>query len=521
MTEIRIPVRIRFRSWLNETFDRPSLADAGALAAGFFVLYLLTLMPGPAWGVGAVLQHRASYSEESLLSEKTGEAGKLPETSISSLYTGPAGFFARLFPFGDLAWRVNLFGALLMIAALVVVYFAARLLVSNRLAAIAAAVALGFSPAFFLHAVTPTAMPLALLLQAVSLHELIRVRLTESRVAFGFALAAAALAAALMPESSAGIVVPVILAADRSLSKRGPAVIGLLVLAVAAITAGLSEFGFFAATLLFVFLLLQFPFVGWILLGWGAAELSRRARGVRDLLIVSLAASIPHASGVRPEELFGAMLPALAPAALILAAGVDHVRTRLARRREAIDIAPALLLTSLALCPLLTAGSVAYTARASGFETRLAVERAHWVDLRGNAWHDAVLYSLWPPKNGEGSGEFLLEAERDLPAKCVLVVDPAIAPALRFAQDVEGRLMGVRAMHVDPAGQVVRLSTAAAEGARIFLAGTDPEFYDVPGMALIGDLVPSGRFLEWIPTIPLHPDSAARPAPRSARGEGG
>jgi hypothetical protein len=481
----------RFRSWLSETADRPSLADAFALAAGFFTLYLFTLMPGAGWGSGAALQLGAALG-----AEKAGGA-------ISPLYTVPAGVFARLVPFGDFAWRVNLFGALLSVAALVVVYFTARLLVSNRMAAVAAAVALGFSPAFFHHAVAPNVMPLVLLLQAVALHELIRTRLLNSRVAFWIALVAAIFAGAVQPSASAGIFLAAFLADDRLLGRRGSLAAVVAILAVALAAVGFSQFGAAALGLLAVFLLVQFPFVGWILLGWGAGETDRRARGVLPLLIIAMLGSMPRVRGLAPEELFGAMLPALPPAALILAAGVDHVGTRLTRRREATDLVPTLLLASLVLCSLLTAGSVTYTLRASGFETRLALETPRWVDFRGNPWHDALLYAFWPPKNEEGSGVFLAEAEQVLPDECVLVVDPEILWALEYARAVEGRLKGVHAVAFEDTGtQVAALLRESGRGARIFLAGTEPEFYDVPGMASAGDLVPSGRFYEWRPFVP-------------------
>ena len=148
------------------------------------------------------------------------------------------------------------------------------------------------------------------------------------------------------------------------------------------------------------------------------------------------------------------------------------------------------------------AGAAAVYVRSNGLDTRFAVEAPATMRLQGNPWHDAVWYALWPPKNGLGGEPFVAEAEAVLPKDAVLMVDPEIAAALDYARRVEGRLAGLRPVACSQEEQMARASLLAAEGARIFLAGIDPAFYDVEGFGRMGVLIEHGRFYEWTPVAP-------------------
>ncbi|PKO19048.1 MAG: hypothetical protein CVU39_00420 [Chloroflexi bacterium HGW-Chloroflexi-10] len=90
-----------------------------------------------------------------------GDSGEFQTLAYTLGMTHPTGYplyilLARVFtllPLGDLAWRVNLFSAVLAAATLACVYLIVQLLVGRRLASLSAAFSLAVMPLFWFYAV--------------------------------------------------------------------------------------------------------------------------------------------------------------------------------------------------------------------------------------------------------------------------------------------------------------------------------------------------------------------------------
>jgi len=137
------------------TFSRFDIATACGLFAALLVLYVRTLAPGLLFGDGGELQ-TLTYTLG--LTHPTGYP----------VYLVLSRLFAFL-PVGDLAYRVNLFSALMSAAAVMLIYLSARQLTQRTLPALVGALAFAVAPVVWWHAAmsevyTPAAAFLAAIL---------------------------------------------------------------------------------------------------------------------------------------------------------------------------------------------------------------------------------------------------------------------------------------------------------------------------------------------------------------------
>ncbi len=478
---------------MTET-SRPAYRDTAVMAGAFLCLYLVCLLPGVGWGATAHLQAACAAPGEPPAGLYEGYEAPPSPPAVYAAICRP---FARFFPGGSPAWRVNLFSALAAVAALAVFATALGFLTAHRSSAVLAVTALGFSHAFFFHAVHPSPRMLLFLFAAVLHLASLRILLLGCRRSALLAALAALACLAIDRSSSLAILVPLHYIVLRRFLPSAPLFWLLAAVAVFGAMRARLGFHFDAYPLLVAYSAFQYPVAAWVLLIWGYLLLRRRSPAVLDWLVLSWLAAAPLAAGRELEELAGSMILALLPLGALVALGLEYVHDRIRLRTEIRPVVTPLLFVSLVVFPLVATGAATYAVRASGLDRHWALADAPPVTVRDNPWRDAVWYALWPPKNGEGGGRFIADAEEHVPEGSVILADPSILPVVDYAQRAEGRLRGVRVLSAALDDQMPHLVSFATEGRRIFLAGIDPAYYDTESLGRMGELIPIGRLYEW------------------------
>lgn len=468
---------------MNADWDRQHTCDVILILALSLLLYVCTLMPGVGWGREAELQRACAVFRATSAPIDTGVPWGL---------AGLGALWIDLVPWGGLAWRINLLMAVVSSLTLAVVYVFLRQVVTRRVTALMAVTALAFAPAFFLHAVRPSLHPFLVLLFALQLGLAVRHLLLAGRPSLAAVWLLVLPAWHLQPQSllptlSVAFFVSIArwIRTDR---------LFLLFLAVQfAVVLALGDLGLAAPLLLAAFLALQFPLVGWLIAAWGLVLLRHRFHRLFCLLVVSVIGAMPLAIGPCLADLFGVLLIAVVPGAWILAFGLEYLYERLDAVRRHLAFVPALVIASLVALPLFSTALVLHGLHAMSFAgpPGIRIEVTHWR-------HD-LFDALWPPKNGRGAASAISAMARILPDTAVIIVDPALAPAIRFAQDVEGRLSRVEMLALPPEEQMPEaVKHADVEGRRVFVAGIDPVYYDMESFGRMGELHETGGIYEWI-----------------------
>jgi len=408
------------------------------------VVYVATLLPGVGWGAEAELQTQV------LLQART----------------------------------TNVLIALLSALTLVVVFFTISLLVSRKISTFGTVIALGFSQSFYLHAVRPSFFALKFFFFASFIFFAIEFLLVKKKrslliaIVFGVMMLFTAIQDGSV-ENEWLLFLPMVIYLIARLFTSSWIIFPFLFIGCL-LTSGIDG-------LIFMFIALQFPFIGLVLMGYGFLRGLHRYRPLIEFLLLSIPGSVFRHAFHFPES-FGSMTYAVIASSLLIGLGIDFLFERLTLRREKIPIVSPLLISALVAFPLMTAGALAWYVRASGTDHRLNFPPA-------TLWHDPVFYSLWPAKNGQGGEQFVNEAET-LPPSLVFV-DPDILPVVIYAQRVEKRLLHIEALSVPPESQSEIAQQARNAGKKVFLAGTNPRFYALNSLGEIGEIFPAGRMYEW------------------------
>lgn len=458
---------------MGEGAVNEAMKDALLVFLLALVLYGATMLPGPAWGPGAEL---------ALVTATDGEY------EASPLFVIPARIFVALFPFGNPAWRLNLFVAIVSALVIAVMYLSARLVVVTPTSAFAAAAALGTSYAFYSQAVLPSVFPVVLLFIAIMIHFQLKHVIAGGRRNAGYALAAGLAACMVHSSVAPAFILSNVYLLARQKAPKIPIRIFMGAGALAAMTMNnLGIVGFFIA--------FEYPFVAWVLIGYGAIQSYRRFQFVLEIVLCLMIGTAFARIDTALPDLVGPLLPAAMGASLLLGMGADFLMERIRLRHERLPTLAPALLSLVIVFPLLTMGILTWYVRASGVDQGLARNHPGML-LKITPWKDPVYYALWPPKNGQGGASFIDEVEA-LPDSAAIVLDPELLPVVEYAQVAESRLLDVDVISGLKEFQLDEARMAAARGKRIFLAGTDPNFYDLERFGTAGEIVAFGRMYEW------------------------
>lgn len=128
---------MRIRERLTSAFGAPGRLHGLVGAVVLFAVYCLTLLPG------------VGYTGDTAKFQFVGKVLGTPHATGYPLYILLNHVFVTVFPFGALAWKANLLSAVYAVAACCVVYRCLRRLGVQPWPALAAMLALGFSPTFW------------------------------------------------------------------------------------------------------------------------------------------------------------------------------------------------------------------------------------------------------------------------------------------------------------------------------------------------------------------------------------
>lgn len=470
---------------------------AGLLALGL-VLYVGTLAPTVLWGDSAGLQRQAA-----LLELRGGALGH-------PLWVVLAHPLMRL-PWGDAAWRANLFAALAGASVWPFLYFLARRERASPWSSAAAAGMLGLSHTFWLHAVQAEVYTLLLgfwaaVLLALPVGSARRRPLRWGLAGFlwGLGLANHILLAALLPgllawfwaergrtedavafALGAGLgLVPLGLfwawtSLERVYAPLPEVVQGLL--RPEAWQARLRDLALACGYLAY-----QFPLTG-LLAVVGLGTLYRQAP--RRALAWALWTAVPWLLALRhrvPDQ-YVFFLPAYLPVALWCGLGYEV----LAERWSGSQGRRAVL---LALCLALPVGTYWLAPQVA----------ARWplvpLQVRALPGRDPWRFFLWPPKNGAWGARAYGEAALGAAApEALILADWTLQAPLEYLQDVEGMRPDVLVVGTgdlrEPQADFLR---RACQDRPCYLADLHP-YYDLAAIGAEFALVPEGVLYRLVP----------------------
>lgn len=214
---------------------RLDVAIALALFALHLILYARTVPPGLAYTIDPLNPRGDTHEFTMAIAEL-----RLARRTGYPLYTWLGFLFTRAFPFGELAYRVNLMSAVFGAAGVATIFAVARCLALRRPFAVVAAVALGVSTTFWSQAVIAEVYTLNIL--ALGIVILALLRWAEQRSTASFAIVALAYGVALGCHTSnlalAVAFAAFVLATDRAILRNWRA----LTAAFLAFSVGISQY---------------------------------------------------------------------------------------------------------------------------------------------------------------------------------------------------------------------------------------------------------------------------------------
>ena len=475
-----------------DTDTKQSLLDAAVIAISAFVLYLIFLLPGVAWGNSASLQ---TYAITLASPNPSLYAGFDLPSAPSPIYAYPAHVWTKIILFGNPAWRINLFSAFLSALTLALLVMAVRNISSSRLTSTCAAISLIFSHSWFLNSVIPGTAILASFIFMVQIFLSIRALMTRSIKAESLSYCTALIGALLAPHNALVFLLP---ALYLFLSRFAASFWIFTGLSLAGIVfkSATSDFSINSYPLLIIFSLFEFPVVASLLILYGTMHLKKRMPELLKFLLLAWIGSAPATGGTDLIGLFAEMNSALLALSLLTGCGVEYLHARMIRKEDLKRWSNPILISIVVILPLVSTALTAYIFRHTRLDTYIAMKNEKII-LRDNPWCDATWYALWPMKNGEGGEKLLADAERTIPSGSVILADPETMPVLDYARRVEGRLNNILLLSADIDEQLPELMSLSLEGRRIFLAGIDSRYYDAVALGKMGNIESSTGFFEW------------------------
>lgn len=477
-----------------------------ALALG---VYGLTAAPGVVWGDSASLALQV-YDGQLYF----GTAGDHPLFVLLGLA------LARL-P-GEVARHLNLLSGVCGAAAVAVVFLATLRLTGSGLAGAAAGAALGFSHAFWLHAVIAEVYTLNALCAALTIALALEwYRRGERPFLLG---SLAALAVGLTNHLVIASLLPALLflyLARRPSSWRrmlaGAAVMvvvaGIAYLALPRLHHAVERlwwgpppiwhyFGFRTDAAAFVrecgyyvlYLLYQFPVVGTVLGSLGIRHLWRTERRVAGFLLLAQGTNalvfLKTTEWTSPgSSKYTFYIQDYVVFAVFVGAGAAFVAKHLPRVRHWLP--PAVVVLALATYSLVPRVG-----------PRLGLELLH---ARSIPHRDNNKFFLSPGKRGEqGASLYAQEAFRVAKPGATVIADYTLFTALRYAQRVQGRRPDIELLMAEDFQRQRDLAPIVAGRIRrhaVYLAGRDPRYYDVGSLEGKYVLVPAAPLLEVIEPV--------------------
>lgn len=456
--------------------------DTFILFGAACVLFFALLLSGPGWGREALLQ--------------------LSVIDHSAAIREPVGFRMIFLPVISLigssapALIMSVVSALSAALTAAIIFFFSIKVSASRLGAVVAALSLIFAHAFLINSGRPNIEMLGLPFYIGGLCLAFAAALTGSRDFTVGAVLSAALAAVtvhvyVLPVAGVALAVFVW---QRYRSHRASLAV---VLGSVLITAILSPHGFRMVTEKGGLLLFEFPVVGWFFGFLGSRMLYRRAPLLFWMVLTSIASTLP-AYGEPLTHLFASLLPAFVVVPILLAWGVASLESS-KPTAERKPVFPAVVVMLTVLFPLLTTFSFLYTARLTTIEVTLADrEDLHFVVTPAR---DELFHAFWPARSATGSAGFLAGLA-ELPGdRNVLVGDPRILPAVRFAQKADGSHGNWKLVATQPRSKQFSLAFGERDESEIYLAGIDPAEYDATAFMDSGLVTKVGPVFHWQPGV--------------------
>ncbi len=456
-----------------------------------FTLYVFTLAPTISWGDSADLPLRVIGSSDTFATATAREY---------VLYRQLGRFFVRL-PFGDIGYRINLMSATFSVLGVVAAYLIVLVRTGRIAAAVAAALALGWSHTWWWMSVVAEVYTFSGCVLLVAL--LLWLQWTR-RGGWRWLAAAGAASGLAASAHAAGtlVLVPVAWLLSRQRGRihaSGFAVVSAAIAAGAAylivlvleilwqhgltgLVQGLTPTNPHVHTSIWhwlrnasVLLLYQWPVLGTVLAGIGALQLWRSHDTWDRFLLGTCVTLFVWALFDRILDISNSFVFSYAVLAPVVGIGCDRVLKWLDDRGRLSAATATVLVAAVVLLP-----AVVYTATPAILD-RLAIDGtgARRCPERHNNW-----YFLFPPKRGDyGPLRFARAALEVPPPGAVLLADYALSRPLSFVQQVERRRPDVMLRIVDPlvTSRVLTEFIARTLPHRsVFLAAIDPpDYYDL------------------------------------------
>lgn len=478
---------------------------AAALSLG---LYVWTLAPGPVWGDSASLALQVHYG-----------GGGLGTAGDHALFVALGTVFAWL-P-GDLARNVNLASAFAAAVAVGLVQLIGSRLGGSAFAGFAAAAALAVSHAFWQHAVMAEVYTLNAAFVALLIFFLLRWRdrgmpggaLLVAAAVFALGLTNHLVLASLLPGMAVFVLVsrppgrPTLLAMAAGVAALvlcalfispfhqalvkvwyGPPTIAEYFMPPAHARDLPREIAFYG-----VYLFYQFPFAGLALGLVGIRGLLRRDPRAALFLLVALGANalvfVKTTEWASPSTKYVFYIADYVVFAIFVGVGAGQAAARFGRQ---------VILATLVACPVLLYNILPPVMHRLGVHV---VPEAH-----RRPYLDDVAFFLNPSGQGD-----------DAPGRYAESVFAAVAPGgqviadytpyvvLEYLHEVEGRRRDVVLTMSHDWSRPLDLTfvrSRLAAGRAVYLAGTDPRWYDTGFLREDLELVPAGPLYQVVPAPP-------------------